>query len=123
MGTVSNNNQVSHTPSVDRLWPAKMDLRMSGKSIKLIKQNTFVQKAISDAFTVLHTSLIFDNTFLDGVLAPSFVRRALLTATSHMPNGSGLEIRKRILIDLEYYSKISLLVCLITFRWIVCSHM
>ena len=96
---------------------------MSDKgNIKLTVQNSFVRKAISESFTVLHTSIMFHNAFLDGVVAPTFVRRALLTATSQMPNGLGLEIRKRILIDLEYYQKISLLVCLITFRQIICSR-
>ena len=120
-GTVSNDSQALRTCSVDRLWSAETDLRMSSKGgIKLTEQNTFVRKAISDAFTILHTSIIFHNAFPDAVLSPTFVRQALLTATSRMPHCSGEEIRKRILIDLEYYSKISILVCLTTFPQIVC---
>jgi hypothetical protein len=75
-----------------------------------------MRKAISDAFTVLHSSIIFHHAFPDAVLTAMFVRQALLTATSCMPYSSGEEICKRILIDHEYYSTMSILVCLPHFR-------
>ncbi|KAN0131589.1 hypothetical protein V8E53_010431 [Lactarius tabidus] len=108
--TVSNNNQVSRTGSVNPLWPVETDLRLSSSGrIKLTDQNTIMRKAISDAFTVLHSSIIFHHAFPDAVLTATFVRQALLTVTSRMPYSSGKEIRKCILIDHEYYSTMSIL--------------
>ena len=93
-----------------------MDLRMSDTGrLKLTDQNLIMRKAITGAFAVLHTSIIFHHAFPDTMLTATFVRQALLTATARMPHGSGMEIRKCVLIDMDYYSKISILVCLTTF--------
>ncbi|KAN0136175.1 hypothetical protein V8E53_006035 [Lactarius tabidus] len=135
MGAMSGGNRSVHTDSEDQrvmcadsklhqatlmdpespqvtepVLAVKTDLRLSSSGrIKLTDQNTIMRKAISDAFTVLHSSIIFHHVFPDAVLTATFVRQALLTATSRMPYSSGEEIRKRILIDHKYYSTMSLL--------------
>ena len=95
-------------------WPVKTELHFSDKgSLKLTNQNKIVRKAISDSFTVLHTSIIFLHAFPDALLSATFIQQVLLTATSRLPGAT--EIRKRILIDHGYYMKMSILVRLILY--------
>ena len=93
-------------------WPVEMELHISDKgSLKLTNQTEIMRKAISDSFTVLHTSIVFLHAFPDALLTATFIQQALLTATSRLPGAT--EIRKHILIDHGYYMKMSILVRLI----------
>ena len=93
-------------------WPVETELRTSDKgSLKLTNQTEIMRKAISDSFTVLHTSIVFLHAFPDVLLTATFIWQALLTATSCLPGA--MEMRKRILIDHGYYMKMSILVRLI----------
>ena len=78
-----------------------------------MNQNKIVWKAISDSFTVLHTSIKFLHTFPDALLSATFIQQALLTAMSCLPGA--MEICNRILIDHGYYMKMLILVHLILY--------
>ncbi|KAF8270153.1 hypothetical protein EI94DRAFT_1699047 [Lactarius quietus] len=88
----------SQTHTVGPHWPVKTELRFSSSGqLGLKAQNQIMQKAISDTSTVLHNAL----------LTTTFVRQALITATSRLP--SAMEIHNHILIDHDYFLKISIL--------------
>ncbi|KAF8259609.1 hypothetical protein EI94DRAFT_1706971 [Lactarius quietus] len=64
------------------------------------------QSSIANPY-ILHSKIILENAFPDALLTTTFVWQALITATSCLP--SATEIHNRVLIDHDYFLKISIL--------------
>ena len=90
---------------MDLVFPTGMTKLM------LTRQQPLVWVVIQDSFKILHSSLLFTNTFPDGVLTIELIKDALVcSAQNHSPGA--LTIYRRLLYDLEYFRKIMPLVSL-----------
>jgi hypothetical protein len=95
---------------VPRMWPEDTDLvdNESGR-IRLTIQMPIVRATITEAFELLHASIVLKHAFPDPLLTNRFLVDALSTASLHVPNAEDVHVR--LLRDHGYCSKMCTLVC------------
>lgn len=77
--------------------------------IGLKEQSEVVQDTVTASLPYLHASIVLEDAFPDVVLTGTFIKRALLSGTSHVSNS--FPLRRRIAEDHVYLHKLIPLVC------------
>ena len=92
-------------------WPDETDLCFppGGTKVMLTIQRPLVRTIIQDLIEILRASLMFENTYPDGVQSLVFVQRTLVTAAQRRLPAT-LSIHNQLLQDDEYILKIAPLV-------------
>jgi len=108
---ISANHGHLRSTEVPRTWPEDTDLRSSGNGrIRLTDQTPIVRATITEAFELLHASVMLKHAFPDHLLTCKFIEDALSTAALHVPNAEDVHVR--ILQDHSYSLTMSALVCM-----------
>lgn len=106
---ISTSHGHLRSTEVPRVWPEDTDLRSSGNGrIRLTDQTAIVRTTITEAFELLHASIMFKHAFPDHLLTSKFIEDALSTAALHVPNAEDVHVR--ILQDHNYLFMMSALV-------------
>ena len=77
--------------------------------IRLKKQSEVVQDTVTASLPYLHASIVLEDAFPDVVLTGTFIKRALLSGTSHVSNS--FPLHRQIAEDHVYLHKLIPLVC------------
>jgi hypothetical protein len=87
-------------------WPRETDLVLNAdqKAKRLTHQNVLVRSVITESFHILLGDLLFENAYPDALEVIGFVQNALFTAAERIP--AAKEVHRRLVLDLEYLSKV-----------------